>query len=271
MTTAIGGCTKKNSGDGSDAKTVSESSQSRDVSVGSGLSIETPEEEANMTENDEQAEEAGVLEGKTVVIDPGHQSHANSSQEPIGPGASETKAKVTGGTSGCVTGLPEYKLTLQVSLKLGAALEEEGCTVIYTRTENDVDLSNSERAAIANEAEADAFVRIHADGSTDSSVNGAMTICQTASNPYNGELHDASYELAENILDALVEETGARREKIWETDTMSGINWCTVPATIVEMGYMTNPDEDRKLSDESYQEKIVTGIVNGIIKTIADD
>jgi N-acetylmuramoyl-L-alanine amidase len=170
-----------------------------------------------------------------------------------------------------VTGLPEYKLTLQVSLKLGAALEEEGCTVIYTRTENDVDLSNSERAAIANEAEADAFVRIHADGSTDSSVNGAMTICQTASNPYNGELHDASYELAENILDALVEETGARREKIWETDTMSGINWCTVPATIVEMGYMTNPDEDRKLSDESYQEKIVTGIVNGIIKTIADD
>ena len=253
---SISGCTKKGDAE-KDASVYEEHS----------LVLHTEDEGE---EEKEAEEESPILAGKIVAIDPGHQSHGNSEQEPVGPGASEMKAKVTGGTTGCVTGLLEYKLNLQVSLKLGAALEELGCTVVYTRTENDVNISNSERAAIANEAHADAFVRIHADGSEDSSVNGAMTICQTSSNPYNGELHDASYKLSENILDAMVEETGCRREKVWETDTMSGINWCSVPVTIVEMGYMTNPDEDRKLSDEAYQDKIVTGIVKGIISTLTE-
>ena len=221
---------------------------------------ETPKDENVSSDMVEPADEF------IVVIDAGHQRKGNSEKEPVGPGATEMKAKVTGGTSGCSTGLAEYELNLQVALKLQAELEERDYTVIMVRTEHDVDISNSERAAVANEADADAFIRIHANGSDNSSVNGAMTICQTENNIYNGELYEESKLLSTYVLDCLVEETGCKKQYVWETDTMSGINWAQVPVTIVEMGYMTNLEEDEKMATEEYQLKIAEGIANGIDK-----
>lgn len=207
----------------------------------------------------------GVTKKKTIVLDPGHSGVVKGGTEPLGPGSSQRKSKDTSGTQGVATGVPEYKLNLTIAKKLKKELEKREYRVILTRKNHKKALSCIERAAIANNAKADAYIRIHANGSSNRSTNGAMTMCTTKNSPYvSKSLSKKSKKLSTVLLDEYIKATKAKKEFVWETDTMSGNNWSKVPATIIEMGYMTNPTEDKKMQKASYQKKIVTGIANGI-------
>ncbi|MDR2889827.1 MAG: N-acetylmuramoyl-L-alanine amidase [Lachnospiraceae bacterium] len=206
----------------------------------------------------------GPNAGYLIAIDPGHQGRGNSEQEPIGPGADESKAKVASGTQGVSTKVPEYELTLLVAFRLRDQLTARGYQVIMIRESHDVDISNRERAERATEAGADILVRLHANGSESSDAAGITTLCPSAGNPYIPHLYEPSRTLSESVQAALITATAARDRGITEADNMSGINWATIPVTIVEMGFMTNQTEDELMQTEDYQQKLVEGMANGI-------
>ena len=117
--------------------------------------------------------------------------------------------------------------------------------MIMVRTTNNVNMSNAERAQIANNYNADAFIRIHANGSSNRNVSGALTMCMTSSNPYNAYLWERELFLVA-ICPWMVfaGQRGRRTRESARWTNMSGINWSKVPVTIVEMGFMSNPAED---------------------------
>ena len=201
----------------------------------------------------------------TVCIDAGHQRYGISEKEPNGPGSDVMKAKLTSGTRGVSTGIAEYQLTLDVSLLLEQELLARGYDVVMIRRDNVCPLSNAERAQVANDSGADIFIRIHANGSEDASVSGALCCAPTKSNPYlTDDLVSESIRLSRFVVDGLCDTTGARNRGILSTDTMTGINWCQIPVTIVEMGFMSNAAEDELMATAEYRDKIVQGIADGI-------
>lgn len=205
-------------------------------------------------------------DGHIIGIDPGHQSESvdMSALEPNGPGSSEMKAKCTSGTQGTYSGVPEYQLNLEVSLQLKDELEQRGYQVVMTRTDNETAISNMERAQYAAAQGAEIYVRIHANGDDSHTASGALTMSPSQNNPYIPQLFEQSDRLSRCIIDSYCAATGFQNLGIQYTDTMTGINWSTVPVTILEMGFMTSQNDDLKMNDAEFQKTMVQGIANGI-------
>ena len=234
---------------------------------GEYLSTEKPKEpETNISV--EGIPGTGILHqgtnGILVAIDPGHQLKGSSTKEPNGPGATEMKARVTSGTTGVSTGIYEYVMNLIVSLQLRDALLAEGYSVLMIRETHAVDISNAERAVLANNAGADIFLRIHCNGASNQNAKGTVTYAPSKNNPYCGEIVADSQRLSKFLVDAMCAETGFKNRGVATSDTMTGINWCEVPVSIVEMGFMSNPQEDEAMAKPEVQAQLVRGMVKGV-------
>ena len=200
-----------------------------------------------------------------MVVDPGHDARPNLETEPIGPGSSQRKIKDGGGTRGVVTGTPEHLVTLRISLALREELERSGYCVTMTRTRSaGRSIGNVARARIANRAGAALFLRVHADGSTSRSQNGSSVLYPALRRGWTGDVLPESRQAARVLQRELVAGLGSRDLGIVRRGDLTGFNWSDVPVVLAEVGFLTNPREDRLLSSRRYQRRAARALARGV-------
>lgn len=211
------------------------------------------------------------LEDYVIVLDAGHQLQEDIGKEAIGPGGKETEQKMDVGHTGVYTGQPEHEVTMTICEKLKTELEKRGYTVYLTRSNSGTNSSYKERAEVANKLNADAYLTIHNGYSDDPAVRGLGAVCQTAKSPYISDLYAENKDLCTKLLQRAVHATGSKKLDIRETDDLSGINWCRVPMAMLELGYLSNENDDRLLTSDQYLQKLVEGLADGLGNYFAPD
>lgn len=232
------------------------------ASIITGLNIDTKDDKNNgKDEKDSKLDEK--KQKYLICIDPGHQSKGDWKTEQVAPGSPYQKARVSSGTVGISTKKPEYILNLEASKVLKHILVSKGFEVVMTRESNDVNISNLERATFANEKNANMVIRIHADGSDDTSITGSSILIPSQKGQYTAPIFEASYECA-NLVKSKMDESGIKVNGIFERDDLTGFNWSKVPVVLVEMGFMSNYNEDQMMSNPDYQRKMMQSIADGV-------
>lgn len=222
--------------------------------------VKQKDEEVEVEEKEEDVVE---LEKPMIVIDPGHSSVGNPEKEAIAPNSQTTKAKDVLGATGKYTKTPEHITTVFIAKELKNELEANGYNVVMTKTEVSQSLSNIERANIGNSNNADLVVRIHADASDNTSVNGA-SILVPAKNEHTSEIYETSKNYGEIIINTYAEDLGLNNRGVIQRDDMTGFNWSDVPVVILEMGFLSNMEDDTFISNEQNHNKIAKSIAKGI-------
>lgn len=210
--------------------------------------------------------EGKVLSGTLICLDPGHcvtPLTGKGYTELVSPLSSQKKSLYSTGTQG--KHATEEQVNLSVALRLRDRLEELGATVIMTRTESKMTISGIERCEMANQAGADVAIRIHCDGSASASVHGVSVLVPAGDLLGTPEIKDESVRLGKLMVDAVAKETGAKNLGTIDRTDLTGFNFSQVPSVLIEMGFMTNADEDAKLASGEYQDKIVEGMVQSVL------
>jgi N-acetylmuramoyl-L-alanine amidase len=194
-----------------------------------------------------------------VCLDPGHATvpAVGRQIEPIGPGSSVRKIKDGGGAPG------EAPVALAIALRTRALLQRDGYRVALTRTGPSYAGGNIARARFCNVRHAALMIRIHADGSADSSQHGIKTLVPALHRGWTDDIYAQSLRAGRRIQAAVVRSTGAKNIGILLRSDLTGFNWANVPVVLVESGFMTNPTEGRLLRTAAYQLKIARGLSAG--------
>ena len=202
----------------------------------------------------------------TIVIDPGHAVKANLEKEPLSPGSNVMKIKDGGGASGVVTGIPEYKIAMRVAKELNEKLTAKGYNSVMTKTDENLSLGNVERAEIGNKANADLVIRLHCDSFDNASAKGASILIPKGVNENTKAIAASSEKYGKILLDTYCSKMNIKNRGLIYSEDMTGFNWSKVPVVLIEMGFLSNPDEDNMMSESSFPEKSATAISEGIEK-----
>ena len=169
-------------------------------------------------------------------------------------------------------GISEKSLTLAIQSRVKAKLEAEGYQVVTTRTSDTyVDLADRSRAA--NASESDIFVSIHINASGSSAAQGIETYYYQPYAEYPSRIN-ATYHanptrlsmsdtLANAIQSSLINATGAQNQGV-KRQTFAVLRETTAPAVLLELGFLSNPQEAARLNTSAYQETLANAIVAGI-------
>lgn len=244
MLAFITGCAKTNSGENKDEQKNK---------------VEDAQSDKN---NDSKKDDNSKI---NIVIDPGHSSTGTSGNEPVSPDSSKTKLKDGLGATGAFTNIPEHKTTMSVASLLKKELESKGYNVVLTKSDVAESKSNIERAEVGNKNNADLVVRIHGDSCEDSSVKGA-SMHVPANNEYTSSFYKVSKSYGTKILNTYVKEVGIKDRGVIERDDLTGFNWSKVPVVLIEMGFLSNKEDDTFVSNTKNHPKIAKAIADGINK-----
>jgi N-acetylmuramoyl-L-alanine amidase len=220
----------------------------------------------------ETPEKGKPLDGKVVVIDPGHNGGNYRNPAAINrlvDVLTQQKACDTTGTS-TNDGFSEAAFTWDVSTRLRKILKNRGATVKLTRSGNDgVGPCITERAAIGNDADADAAISVHADGAAPANRGFHVIMPKKIDGPVD-KVVKASSRLGVAVRDAFREGTGLPysnyigNKALDYRNDLGGLNLSTVPKVFIECGNMRNPAEAAKFRDPKFRQKIAMALANGL-------
>ena len=216
------------------------------------FSCSTVKNQNNNLTNETIETTATPVSGKTVILDAGHGTPDEGAQSSDGVTEAETNLKIT--------------------LKVQKLLEQSGCNVILTRSDDNAiydldsktlrqkkvsDIKN--RVKIGNESSADVFVSIHLNKISESQYYGWQCFYNTKSE----KSIDLAKSIQESLNEAIEKENNRVAMKLNSVYIMKNVE---IPISIVECGFLSNPEEEKQLLEDSYQERLAWGIYNGIME-----